>query len=229
MISKWYGLKQTACELRKKGNTIGKIEKNLGIPRSTLSGWFKDIKLSSAQKEKIRIDSKKHLEKARIKAVDWHNHEKLKRLEEAQRAAGETLTKLNTKDHALLEIALAILYFGEGSKKNIETALGSSDPLILKFFLKTIVILYGLDKNKLRYELYLRADQDPQEIKKFWSQNLNVSIDRFKQINIDQRTNGSKTYTNYHGVCGIRCGNVWIQRRLMYLSDMFCRKVVENS
>jgi len=38
MKSKWYELKPDAIKLRKKGFSIGKIERRLGIPRSTLSG-----------------------------------------------------------------------------------------------------------------------------------------------------------------------------------------------
>ena len=45
MQSKWFELKPTAVKLRRKGFSIGKIEYNLGIPRSTLSGWLKNIEL----------------------------------------------------------------------------------------------------------------------------------------------------------------------------------------
>ena len=46
MRSKWFELKPDAIKLRKKGLSIREIELRLGIPRSTLSGWLKDIKLS---------------------------------------------------------------------------------------------------------------------------------------------------------------------------------------
>lgn len=50
MYSKWYELKPKAVELRKEGTSIREIEKLLSIPRSTLSGWLKNIKLTTEQK-----------------------------------------------------------------------------------------------------------------------------------------------------------------------------------
>ncbi|MDP3901197.1 MAG: hypothetical protein Q8Q38_02570 [bacterium] len=229
MRSRWYELKEAAVGLRKRGLSIGKIERRLGIPRSTLSGWFKNIELSPPQKEKLQRDWKNALVKARKKASVWHSAQKQKRLEHAENEARQTLRNIEASNPSTLELALSLLYFGEGSKKNCETALGSSDPTILKFFLACMQNLYGLDPKRLRYELYLRADQSPQKIKMLWARELDVPSACFKQINIDKRTNGSKTYPHYHGVCNIRCGNVAIQRKLMYLSKLYCAQIIGNS
>ena len=51
--SPWQLKKQEAIRLRKKGISIRKIEQRLGIRRSTLDGWFKNIRLSDAQNEKL--------------------------------------------------------------------------------------------------------------------------------------------------------------------------------
>ena len=51
MISKWFELKDEAISLRKKGKSIRNIEERLKIPRSTLSGWLKNIELSKSQKK----------------------------------------------------------------------------------------------------------------------------------------------------------------------------------
>jgi len=84
MKSQWYELKDRAIKLRKRGLSIGKIERRLKIPRSTLSGWFKNIELTPKQKEKLLNDWKNGLIKAREKAVLWHNTQKEKRLQEAK-------------------------------------------------------------------------------------------------------------------------------------------------
>jgi len=150
MKSKWFELKAEAIKLRKRGFSIGKIERYLGIPRSTLSGWLKDIQLAPAQKKKLLQDWKKALIKARRKAVLWHNAQKEKRLKEAENQAMETIRSIDIADKKILELALAILYMGEGTKRKVETAMGSSDPLVLKFFLATLKMLYGLDLKKIK-------------------------------------------------------------------------------
>lgn len=204
------------------------IERRFGIPRSTLSGWFKGITLTQKQKAKLENNKKAALVKAREKSALWHNAQKNARIETAKNQALKTLHGVSVLDKNVLELALAVLYLGEGSKKDRETSLGSSDPLILKFFLSTINKIYDFKKDEVRCELYLRADQDPLQIKQFWSNELGVPLSAFRQVSVDKRTEGSKTYDHYKGVCHIRCGNVAIQRRLVYLSRFFCEKVVAN-
>jgi hypothetical protein len=226
MNSKWSKLKPEAVDLRKQGYSIGRIESRLKIPRSTLSGWFKNIELTQKQKKKLLQNWKNGLINARKQAVIWHNKQKEKRLEEAKDTALEVLKNINFNDKNVLELALAMLYLGEGAKKNPETALGSSDPVILKFFLACLINIYNIDIKRLRCELYLRADQDPLETKRYWAKTLNLPLSTFNQVNIDNRTKGTKTYSYYKGVCNLRYGNIAIQRRLVNLADLFCKEII---
>jgi len=228
MISRWFELKPEVIKLRKEGFSIGKIERPLGIPRSTLSGWLKDIKLSKKQKEELTRNWRHALVKARKKAVLWHNAQKEKRLKLAKEQALKTVGVIDITDKKILELVLAILYMGEGTKKKVETSMGNSDPLILKFFLAALKRIYDFDLKKIKCQLSLRADQNPEEMKRFWSKKLGVPINNFGYVNLDKRTIGSKTYPSYKGVCYVRCGNVAIQRKLMYLSEVFCKKVIKK-
>lgn len=221
MISKWFHLKQKAIDLRKDGLSIGSIETQLGIPRSTLSGWFRGVTLTHHQKKLLQENWKKGLVKARKKASLWHSTQKQQRLDSAKKEACNIVRKINTRNKAVLELALAVLYLAEGSKKNVETALGSSDPRTLCFFISALRKLYNFDYTKIRCELYLRADQNPLEITKFWSEQLGLPAKQFKQVNFDKRSVGKKSYDSYKGVCSLRCGNVAIQRRLVYLAEEY--------
>jgi transcriptional regulator with XRE-family HTH domain len=229
MKSKWYEYKKEAIRLRKKkGFSIRKIEQKLGIPRSTLSGWLKEIKLTPKQIEKLNQNRTNALAKGRKKAIIWHNAKKEKRLRIAESDAKKTLQGIDFTDKSILELTLAILYFGEGFKKNIETGLGSSDVVMMKFFVTLLKNLYWVNAKKMRCELYLRADQNPQRMKRFWSKKIGLPLSCFKQVNVDKRTVGSKTYPHYKGVCSVRCGNVAIQRKLVFLNNMFCEQIIKQ-
>lgn len=227
MRSKWYELKPKAIYLRKKGKSIRNIEKTLNIPRSTLSGWFKNIKLTVIQNKVLKDKHKKALIKARKKAILWHNKQKSNRIKFAENEAEKTLLKINNNTETI-ELALALLYLGEGFKKSPKTGMGNSDPLILKFFLKIMLSIYKIKIEKIRFELHIRADQDPELIKKYWAKELNAPLNRFKSVSIDNRTIGKPTYPDYKGVCAIDCSNIAIQRKLVYIGRKFCKKVIEN-
>ena len=117
---------------------------------------------------------------------------------------------------------------GEGFKKSSKTGMGNSDPLLLKFFLIILLNIYKVDIEKIRFELHIRADQNPELIKKYWAKKLEAPLHRFKSISIDKRTIGKNTYENYKGVCVIDCGNVAIQRKLVYIGKKFCERTIES-
>ncbi|MFA6076834.1 MAG: hypothetical protein WC735_02030 [Candidatus Paceibacterota bacterium] len=213
--------------LRKQGKSIRDIETSLGIPRSTLSGWFKNVKLTTSQYRSLKNKNRKALIEARKKAIVWHNQQKTKRLELAEKEAGKTLSKIKTNQE-IIELGLALLYLGEGSKKSTTTGMGNSDPLILKFFLKVMTDIYKIDIEKIRFDIHIRADQNPELIKNYWSRGLNAPLIRFKTVSIDKRTIGKPTYPDYKGVCVIVCGNIAVQRKLVYIGRKFCEKVLEN-
>jgi len=226
MKSKWYELKEKATNLRKRGFSMGKIEHSLGIPRSTLSGWLKNVKLSKKQKKLLLQAQKNGLVSAREKAAQWHHKEKVERFLKTERKVEQTLKKVSRDDKIILDLTLAILYMGEGFKKTIGTGIGNSDPLILKFFITALQKNYQFDKFQIKCELHLRVDQNPERIKRFWARKLELPLKNFTYITVDKRTNGSKTYPSYKGVCVLRCGNVDIQRRLMLLSQKYFEKVI---
>lgn len=219
MISKWYEYKNQAINLRKKGKSITHIESTLGIPRSTLSGWFKNISLTIKQKQILKNNSNKALIYSRKKAVLWHTTQKRKRIQEAKRQAELILSRININNKDILELALAFLYLGEGAK-NKATSMGNSKPQILRFYISAIKTIY-IDAKIGRCELHLRSDQDEIKEIKYWSKELNIKKENFGFVK-DKRIAKSKTYTDYHGVCVIRFGNIAIQRRLLFLSKKYC-------
>lgn len=221
-------LKPRAIALRKKGLSIGQIETMLQIRRSTLSAWFQGVVLTKNQQEKLLQDWRNGLVKARRKAVLWHHAEKKKRLQQAEKEAKTVLATLNTSHKGSLELALAMLYLGEGFKATIGLGIGNSNPMILRFFIAALSICYGFDKTRIKCELHLRADQDPTETRKYWAHALGVSSMNFTATSIDKRTAGTQTYPTYKGVCTLRCGSAAIQRRLMFLGTMFCEKVIAD-
>lgn len=224
MQSKWFELKPQAIKLRQAGNSLREVEMILNIPKSTLSGWFKDIRLEEKQQAKLRKNRSNHLYKARKNAILWHNRQKQLRIEVAKNQALETLSKFDGSNKFIQELALAMLYLGEGAKRKNGTAMGSSDPLILKFFVHSLLNIYNIDITKIKCALHLRVDQNPKALTRFWSKELNIPIKNFTSPSIDLRTSGRSTYTTYNGVCAITCGNIAVQRKLIYISRIFAIK-----
>lgn len=225
MNSRWAHLKSQAIAVRKRGASIRDVEKQLGIPRSTLSGWFRNVELSEKKKELLKKKWAGALIVARKKAVIWHNTKKAERIAQASFAATETLRKLDLTRNEVVELALAFLYLGEGAKKAISTSMGNSDPFILKFFVSGLQKVYQVPLVDIKCELHLRADQNSKILKKYWSKALGIPLVNFGASVVDVRTKGTTTYPHYKGVCVVRCSRVAIQRKLLYIAKGFCEEV----
>lgn len=166
--------------------------------------------------------------KARVEAVKWHNAQKAARLAQAEREARDSMARVATEQNEVIELALAMLYLGEGAKKNSQTAMGNSNPLILKFFVRAIRRLYDIPAEAFTCHLHLRADQDPEHLAHFWSRMLGIPRANFSKPIVDMRTVGSPTYPEYKGVCAVNCSRVAIQRKLLYIANVFCEQIAEK-
>lgn len=205
--------------------SIREIQKILGIPKSTLSGWVKKIVLTGEQQKVLNDKAKLALIKARQNALKWHHQQKLLRIKKAEHEAETVLNNIDIDNTHILELALSLLYLGEGAK-NESTSMGNTNPMILKFFIKSIKHIFPNAKlGKL--ELHLRSDQDADKEIKYWAKELNININNFSYVK-DKRTVKSRTYPHYHGVCVVRFTEVSIQRRLLFLSHKYCN-IIANT
>jgi len=230
--SKWYEPRDKAIKLRKQGWSLRRVEANLKIPKSTLSGWFKNVTLTEKQKlilaKRDSVYARTRLAEARKKAATWHHAQKKMRMMQALQAAQATLNGIKMGDKNTLDLVLAMLYLGEGFKAGTGTGMGNSNPLILKFFITALKRVYKIPTERMRCELHLRADQNPSILKRYWSRELKVPLKNFMTVSVDQRTKGSTTYSTYKGVCVVRCGRSDIQRKLMALSMLYCEQMVSD-
>lgn len=225
MKSKWFHLKETAVAMRKSGMSMTVIERKLGIPRSTLSGWFKAIPLTEEQRTRLMKNRHDGWAKARVRSIESKRATKALRMLDARKQAEQTLGQIDLESPAILDLAFAMLYFGEGAKKD-RTSLGSSDPVILKFMLTVLKRNYGITAEMIRCDLHLRMDQDAVTTKQYWAEQLNLPEACFKYVAFDKRTEGKPTFDHYKGVCVITCSTIAIQRKLISLYTLFCDKII---
>jgi len=226
MESKHLALKSRATSLRKRGLSLGYIENKLKIPRSTLSGWCKNIKLSKKQKEKLFNNWKNGLANARVKAALWHKKDGDNRRLAIRRDVKNFISGINI-DKKIGELIMAIFYLAEGGKKENNFSLANSNPDILKGIINLLRFLYKIDESKFRCVLHLRNDQDEKILKDFWSKTLNIPTIKFLKTQFDKRTI-KKTYDHYKGVCVLIYYDMALERRILYLGDEILRIVNNN-
>ncbi len=197
--------KEKTIKLRKLGKTYREIVELLGknIPKSTISGWCKNISLKNRHVQRIKNKIHSNITSARTLALKTNKLKRLDYLKSVEKRICHLKNILENTDIA--KISIAMLYLGEGAKSTKGSLMfGNSNPQIIKLFLKLLRYCYVIDESKFRCTLQCRADQDIEILENFWSNITHVPLSRFYKARIDQRTIGKKTKKiDYRGVCRI--------------------------
>jgi len=219
--------KESAIKLRKKGKSYRDIENILGVNRSTLSGWLKNIKLTKEQKSKLHNNWLNALVTARKKAVLWHNKGKNDRREKARQEVEKFVSNIDI-DKNIQEIILATIYLAEGGKTEDSFSLANSNQKILLGVVNLLRKVFVIDESKFRCCLHLRKDQDENILKTFWSKTLSIPESKFYKTQFDKRTI-KETYEHYKGVCVVNYLNVELQRKVLYLGEKLLKVINKNT
>lgn len=218
-------IKQRVVELRQEGKTYGEIQKELGakIAKSTLSFWCKSVVLPDDYKLRVSKLLADGLNRSRAAALAKKQEMKEEYRQELIIKYSGLPGMMNDKRVAL--IALAMLCLGEGSK-NEDLCLGSSDPRIIKLFLNLLKRCFLFNVEKVRCTVQCRADQDVEELKKYWIEVSGVPERLFYAARIDPRTVGKVTRKlNYKGVLRVDYMNREVQKTLKVLYNLLAESI----
>ena len=174
--------KKIAINLRKAGQSYLQISQAIGAPKSTLSYWLKNIKISKQAQEKI---SKRAYAKS-VEALIKRNKNQtviadLKAQDILKKSAAEAKKLINNK----LFVAGVSLYWAEGYKKG---AYGSkyksvdftnSDPEIIKVMMNFFRKFCKLKENKFKLLLMAHSNMNIEKSILFWSDITKLPISQF--------------------------------------------------
>lgn len=216
-------IRARALILRQRGESYAYINGRLGIPKATLSGWFKGVSLhpqahlriAHRRKRNLAVQRKKALEKRRLVS---------QREEDLQYKKFQTELAYHLKP-IVFEALLGMLYLGEGFKMRSVVGLGNSNIQIVRGFIVLLRKMYNVPDDRLRCYLYLRADQKPDTEVRFWSRQLGLKRSRFGKCQVDKRTLGKKTWKGYHGVCAVYCYDAQVEKRMSAIQNVLLETI----
>jgi len=155
---------QEARELRARGLTLQDIADQLGVAKSSVSLWVRDVAFTPSKRQ-YRPDRPNRLHAvklAQIAALDQAGVDRIGVLsDEAFLAAG------------------AALYAGEGSKTDGEVRFANTDPAMVRFFCAWLRRFFEIDESRLRVRVYLHEGLDLDAAEAYWSDLTRVPRSQF--------------------------------------------------
>ncbi len=156
-------IRAKALKARIAGKSYNEIKKEFGVPKSTLSSWFKHVVLSNKARERLDIRMTSEGSKKLIALNKLQTHKAEQRAHKARTSAKREIPALTKRD---LLIIGTVLYWAEGYKRlhirdgkermSHSISFVNSDPAMIKAFLRFVreVLLVPIDAIHLTMRLY---------------------------------------------------------------------------
>lgn len=170
-----------ALALRLRGKTYGEIRNIFGVPKSTQSSWFKNLKLSNTAriilrgKQRAGLAALGEFNKSRTIANQLEN-ESIRKLYEKK------ISKLAAKELMLIGAAL---YWGEGYRnfgkpKYTQVCFANSDVAMVLVFMKFLERILMISRNKIKATVMIHLNLIPSKALNYWMDILKLPEENFR-------------------------------------------------
>lgn len=214
--------KVQAFEMRRRGMSFNEIVAELGMSKSTLSHWFRDVDWSreigknlseQVQKESTgRIYSLNKKRGAVLKA--WYMA--------AEEEARQEMERLR---HNPLFISAIAMYWGEGDKctKGL-VRITNTDPQMLVIFRRFLVEICNVPEAKLRGALFLYSDLNESLCREYWV--TQVGIRRFHKTMFLPSRHSSKRLP--YGTCTLTVSSSYLKHKMLTWIDLMPEMILNS-
>jgi transcriptional regulator with XRE-family HTH domain len=157
-----------ARELRARAWTLQEIADELGVAKSSVSIWVRDVNFEPRPRAGYGS--------ARRRGPNALQRRKLAEIDALLREGEERIGQLSERDRFIAGVAL---YAAEGSKRDGELRFTNSDPRFIYFYCRWLRHFFEIDESRLRVGLYLHQGLDLDAANHYWSTITEIPLDQF--------------------------------------------------
>ena len=151
--------REQARELRAAGWVLADIAERLGVSKSSVSLWVRDVEFETRPR------------RARKRGPNALQRRKAEEIERLLVEGRQRIGRLSDRE---LLVAGTALYAGEGSKGDGGVKFANSDPRMILFFCGWLRRFFDVDERRLRLVLYLHQGLDLQTASAFWARPTGI-------------------------------------------------------
>lgn len=155
--------KNLARSLRNGGYSYTEIQKFVSVPKATLSYWFRDIKLSGPQLERLR----EKRSEASKRGTEERSKRVARQIEEIETKSANDIGKVTKRELWLMGV---VLYWRNHNKSDVRKGVQftSSDPHLIKLFLKWLKEIGQLEDSEIAFDIFMRG-KNAAPVADYWS------------------------------------------------------------
>ena len=183
-----------ARALRAQAWTLADIAAELGVAKSSVSRWVRDVDFVPNPRRTARNRPPNKLQRAKAAEIE--------------RCRSQGLERVGAlSDREFLMAGLG-LYAGDGAKGDNEVAFANSNPDLVRFFCAWFRRFFDVDETRLRVSLYLHDDLDVDAAEQFWAALTGVPRCQFFKTYRARSRGTVRRNRHVNGCCHVRYGSV---------------------
>ncbi len=198
--------RERARDLRAESWTLAEIASELGVAKSSVSIWVRDVEFVPKPRNRGADEHRPHPLRVRKEAE----------IEAARTEGSERFASL-TEDEFFA--AGVMLYVGEGSKTPGTVSLANTDPDVIAFFMAWSRHFFDINEAKWRASLYLHEGLNVGKANEFWSSVSGIPVSSFYKPYRASRPNGWKKSKHPMGCFTPKYADTHLHRKVIGFCD----------
>jgi hypothetical protein len=203
-----------ARELRAQAWTLTEIASELGVSKSSVSVWVRDVDFTPRPRTRGHPAGPKHPMRLKKDAE----------IEQCRRDAQAWVGELTEREITMFVLGL---YAGEGNKTGGAVGMANTNPTYLKVFLTWLRATFDVDESRLRGALYLHEGLDLAAAIRFWSHLLDIPSSQFTKPYRAVPDPSIRSSKHLNGCPTIRYSSSLILRRVMAMIEAVSWRIVD--
>jgi transposase-like protein len=193
---------------REEGAPINEIARRLGVSKSSVSLWVREIQLTDDQRQALRERN------------PAYNRQLSGTLKQAARRRAERVGyqddgRRRARERDPVFVAGCMLYWAEGAKDRNQLQFANSDPVMARFFVDFLKTYFGLRGSDIRITCHLYADHvaKQDEIEQHWLDTLGLPRAALRKsvVNVYSKYSKRKRVGNLpFGTCRVVVSRTWV-------------------
>lgn len=193
--------KQAARQLRQQqGLSIKEIAAKLGVARSSVSVWVRDIDLTPQQYARLDHRNKHHPAQRRGSRANKAKHRQ-------QREQYQQEGRIKAREGDLLHSWGCMLYWAEGNKARNMIAFSNSDVDMMRLFIRFLRESLSIANEDIRFRVNCYADTEVRQTQviQYWCAALDLTHENARTHSFNARPTSSKQTSDKlkWGVCRV--------------------------
>lgn len=169
-----------ARTMRREGHSLNEIVRKLGVSKSSVSLWVRNIELTHEQKNKLSEHGRS------VESIELRRTARLAN-ERARRRVffDEAITKIKNISEENLFFLGAALYWGEGSKTKRGTVdFTNSDPRGIQIMMRFFKEICDIPHKKFRGHVILHPHLDARKAEQYWHKISGIPLKQFQKTSM---------------------------------------------